>query len=543
MGFETSPAGARLVVNCIDEIAARDPHRQWGARPRNNKKLSEGFQPISYSYIANAINHASWWLKEQMGDGRMPFEVFAYQGPNDLRALILAVAAAKTHKQILLPSPMATAKAQEHVLQRTNCTTYIHASTFEPSVDCTALGVRELVAPEIDEWLSYNPADTFPYTKSWDEAKFDPWVVVHTSGTTGLPKPITYTNMMMSMVDAVTFLPSTNGRNHYEDYIGKPIYSSFPMYHCPGIFFALQTPVFLNSVYIMGPPTPATSDTVQDILKYANPSLAYLTPSIIEGLSRTSTGLDQLKHLKHLHYAGAPLRKALGDQLKQHVPLTPIFGSTECGGYHRIPRCDKTPEDYEYVPFAPENGVVFEPFEPAPELCEFVFHRDARFARWQQIFWVYPDEKVVRTKDLFQKHPTKEGLWRFVGRVDDFVSLAHGPGMYVAKLEAELMLDPRIETALVGGQGRTQAFVVLSPEPTWRQEQSGKSDDEILEELWPLVEMVNRHCSEIAKLRRETTMIADADRSLPRTGKGGVARNAALGLYEDDVERLYQRLD
>ena len=45
--------------------------------------------------------------------------------------------------------------------------------------------IRRVSVPEMDEWVSEEEARPYSYQKSWDEAKLDPWIIFHTSGTTG----------------------------------------------------------------------------------------------------------------------------------------------------------------------------------------------------------------------------------------------------------------------------------------------------------------------------------------------------------------------
>jgi acyl-coenzyme A synthetase/AMP-(fatty) acid ligase len=47
-------------------------------------------------------------------------------------------------------------------------------------------GVSTLEVPEQNEWLfNKETAPIFPYNKTWEEAYTDPWLIFHTSGTTG----------------------------------------------------------------------------------------------------------------------------------------------------------------------------------------------------------------------------------------------------------------------------------------------------------------------------------------------------------------------
>lgn len=76
----------------------------------------------------------------------------------------------------------------------------------------------------------------YPYDKTFDEARQDPFVVMHTSGSTGLPKPIRVPNGSLATVDAQHLLPAVEGRLTHAQYFDEPRtgYSAFPNFHvCP----------------------------------------------------------------------------------------------------------------------------------------------------------------------------------------------------------------------------------------------------------------------------------------------------------------------
>ena len=92
--------GKRLLANVIDSYAINDPERVWVSAPVDNEDLVKGFRDITYKQFANAINYASWWLKEKTAPAAPLFETVAYAGPKDLRYPILALAAVKCGKQV-----------------------------------------------------------------------------------------------------------------------------------------------------------------------------------------------------------------------------------------------------------------------------------------------------------------------------------------------------------------------------------------------------------------------------------------------------------
>jgi len=92
--------GKRLLACVIDSYAINDPSKVWASAPLDNDDLKVGFRDISYKELANAVNHASWWLRHMIADTTAVFETLAYAGPKDLRYPILALAAVKCGKQV-----------------------------------------------------------------------------------------------------------------------------------------------------------------------------------------------------------------------------------------------------------------------------------------------------------------------------------------------------------------------------------------------------------------------------------------------------------
>lgn len=86
--------------------------------------------------------------------------------------------------------------------------------------------------PELQELL-VDEAAPYPYTKTFTEARQDPFVVLHTSGSTGLPKPIDMPNGSVSTPDAHHLLPPVEGRLTVTQYFTEPhrAYCTFPFFH------------------------------------------------------------------------------------------------------------------------------------------------------------------------------------------------------------------------------------------------------------------------------------------------------------------------
>ncbi|MCJ1388063.1 hypothetical protein MMC18_000907 [Xylographa bjoerkii] len=533
---ENKESGRRLIVSLIDSIAIEDPGRAWASVPIDDSDLSKGFKDISYKELAIAINHSAHWLQEHITDNvRGEFETLAYAGPKDLRYPILAVAAVKCGKKLLLVSPFATAEAQMHLLSVTNCTTYLHAATLEPLIHSICdkhPHVQPLKIPELHEWLFQNEGRPFPYHKTWEQAKLDPWIIFHTSGTTGLPKPIVYTNLMMTSFDAAELMPDADEETMNDQFRNSRCYTPLPTLHFVGMTAALQWTVFFNMTLIVGPPTLATAAQVTQVLELGNADGAAMPPSLIEDMLRDPKGLTRMQKLKYVYFIGAPLPRHVAEKLVGHIKVLPGMGSTEAGAYFTKVRNE---DDWDYYCFRPSMGVELE--QRAGDLYELVFRRKPELERWQQLFQVYPDLDVFPTKDLWTKHPTRPDLWRYAGRTDDLVIFSHGEDLWVADVETEIQRHPDVRFALIGGQGRPRPFLII--ELVCNDLMSESEKESKLDAIWPQIEKANAKCSEYVKMNRRDIIFTDPARPFVRTAKDTISRTPSLSLYSAEIDKLY----
>lgn len=295
---------------------------------------------------------------------------------------------------------------------------------------------------------------------------------------------------------------------------------------------ALQMTVFLNSVVVVGPPDPATADIATQILKFGNVASALLPPSLIEELCRNPIGLDCLRRLKHLYFAGAPLAGWAAEKLSGYGKLQPAMGTTEAGPYFIQVRDDN---DWNYYSFRSSMGVEFE--QRTEQLYELVFYRKPGLEKWQQIFHVYPTLDRFNTKDLWTKHPSQPNLWHYAGRIDDLVIFSHGEDLYASGMESEIEKNPEVKGALIGGQGRSRPFLIV--EMTNNQIFEANKKEAMLNLLWPTIEQANKLCSEYVKLSKDFIIFTDPMKNLARTIKGTISRNESLALYSQEIDRLY----
>ena len=92
-------------------------------------------------------------------------------------------------------------------------------------------GVELVQSPSLDELLNQEHPK-FSYGKDFEQARTEHFVVLHTSGTTGIPKPLIWTHGSCSAVWEMTQLQAPDGYEIAERYlVGKKLFVTLPPFH------------------------------------------------------------------------------------------------------------------------------------------------------------------------------------------------------------------------------------------------------------------------------------------------------------------------
>lgn len=126
------------------------------------------------------------------------------------------------------------------MLNKLDCNDWVNAIDASPIVVVKDVlherSMKCLQLPTLDEPLDAEITEAFPYTKTFEEAMNDPFCYLHTSGSTGLPKPIPWSHGLIGTMDAVRLLPPVGETADLVPWTsdwnkGDKIYLSFPMSH------------------------------------------------------------------------------------------------------------------------------------------------------------------------------------------------------------------------------------------------------------------------------------------------------------------------
>lgn len=167
---------------------------------------------------------------------------------------------------------------------------------------------------------------------------------------------------------------------------------------------------------------------------------------------------------------------------------------------------------------------------------ELVFCSEPQHAPHHPIFHAVPATSVWRSRDLFAGHPSEPGLWQFIGRTDDVVVLSTGEKVNPVAMQDALSAHPLLKGALVVGQGRFRAALLV--EPDWSK-WNGTADG-LVDEIWPAVQAANPKAESNGRVARDKITVVSRGRAFKRADKGSVQRASTIKEFGGEIDEMYK---
>ena len=278
------------------------------------------------------------------------------------------------------------------------------------------------------------------------------------------------------------------------------------------------------------------AETAIALMKAAGTNVAILPPSTLDEIGKQAHLLEYLSCMKAVLAAGGSVSKAAGDLIITKTKLINPLGLTEAG---TLAQLEVDPEDWAYIRPSPLSGAEFR--HHAGDSYELVIVRDDNLKGYQSVFELFPDLQEYPTHDLFCKHPKKPDHWIYNGRADDVIVFLNGEKTNPVSYEGLVQSRPDVRAALVTGQGRFEAALLI--EPMHSCDSSASRRAEFIERLWPTLEEANRLCPAHARISKSHILFTKPDKPMSRAGKGTVQRRFTIENYSNELENLYVEAD
>ncbi|KAE8377409.1 acetyl-CoA synthetase-like protein [Aspergillus bertholletiae] len=452
--------------------------------------------------------------------------VVSLLGTSDLSYLVMLLAVAKLGHTGLLLSTRISIEAYVSLLERTNSR---HIFILE-SLKATAEELKERLPDLQVEVIPAQESFDYPIPDGVIDTNLVPWLdpvaeskhlawIIHSSGSTGLPKPIYQTQAA-----AV---------KNYSGHMNMSGFITLPLYHNHGISVLFRTIYSSKRLYLYNAELPLTRQYLLEIMQAYPLEIFYGVPYALKLLAETEEGIAALVQFKAVMFGGSACPDSLGNLLvENNVNLISHYGSTETGQLMTSfrPREDKG-WDYLRPSEAVKKYLRFE--ERYPGIFELVC-----LDGWPSKVTSNRPDGSYATKDLFVKHPTLEA-YKYYARLDDTIVLVNGEKVNPLDMEGRVRQLNTISEAIVFGAGKACiGLAVVRASGT-----ASMSDQELVESIWPAVEKAHEAMPAYGQLSKSMVRVLPEDIPYPRTDKGTIIRQRFYKEFSNLIEEAYEAED
>lgn len=142
----------------------------------------------------------------------------------------------------------------------------------------------------------------FPYTRPTNASQQISFIV-HSSGSTGLPKPIYQTHSACLA--------------NYSSGIPYRAFLMLPLFHNHGISVTFRGLIAGNKISMYNANLPLAGSTLIESLKATQPQSLHCVPYALKLMAETPGGIEELKKLSLVMYGGSSCPDDLGDKLTE----------------------------------------------------------------------------------------------------------------------------------------------------------------------------------------------------------------------------------
>ncbi|KAI0931549.1 hypothetical protein AcV5_004990 [Taiwanofungus camphoratus] len=466
-------------------------------------------RPLTYSQVERAVDRL---CAHYAGLGLLPpIERPGLPPPRSIAVLtstaidesLLEIALAKLGLSPLLLSVNNSVPAVAHLCKLTKASHLVYGSRFPAEAE----QAQKLLADQGYD-IEIVPEKRFPLwgQDGVEKANIVPFpavlrpkdemnrvaVILHSSGSTGFPKPVFITH--------ITFIANVH------DFVFKAGFSALPVFHGFGHYSVFRCYYAAVPFVLMPPHLPLTSANICNVIKSSPVDCreCCAVPYVIKLLGETEEGTLTLANFDTVTYSGAALPDDLGDRLTAAgVNLISTYGSTETGSLLKSKRDFSVDKDWNWLR---AEGLILDYLMMEPRGSD-TFESVVRDGWPAKIESNRPDGSYA-TKDLFIRHKEHPNWYKYVGRLDDTLVQVLGEKTNPVPIELAIRGNsPYVEEAIVFGAGRPQVGCLVLPSELGKD--LSKDRNTFLEKIWPVVEEANAQAPTHSRLLPEMVHILE----------------------------------
>ncbi|OHW95844.1 putative male sterility protein [Colletotrichum incanum] len=450
----------------------------------------------------------------------------AVLGPSNFDYLITMLALTKLGHTTLFLSTRISQEAVESLIKVTGAQYLLADKRYLETAEAAKQALPHLDVLEIAGQSAFDfpievHADTrLDYGRDLSVETNNLIYIIHSSGSTGLPKPIYQTQK--------------SAIHNYSSSMDMKAFITLPLYHNHGICNMYRAIYSGKSIHLYNADLPLTREHLTSIMRKHNFEIFYGVPYALKLLAETDDGMNLLRQLKIVMYGGSACPDDLGDALVNNgVNLVGHYGATEVG---QLMTSFRPPNDkaWNYVREHDKLAPYLKWIPRGPNLFECCV-----LPGWPAKVATNQDDGSYCTKDLFEPHPTIPKAWKYIARLDDTIALVNGEKFNPVHMEGTIRSNKNVTECVIFGVGRPSLGALIVPAATL----AGKTEEEILEVVWPVVESASKSVEAYARISKNMIKLLPYDCAYPRTDKGSVIRQAFYKRYAREIDHVYDNAD
>lgn len=344
--------------------------------------------------------------------------------------------------------------------------------------------------------------------------------IIHSSGSTGLPKPIYQTHKA--------------ALRNYENSMNMRGFITLPLFHAHGLSSVFRGITAVKKIYMHSASLPLTQQNLLQIMRQHQFEIFYGVPYALKLLSESQEGIDALAAMKVVMFGGSACPDALGDLLTDGgVNLISHYGTTETG---QLMTSFRPPGDkaWNYVREHDRLKPYLRMEERGGNLYELVVLHG-----WPSKVATNREDGSYATKDLFEPHPSIKGAWKYCGRMDDTIVLLNGEKAIPIAMEQALRQNKLVQEAVMFGAGKAQLGMIVIASTL----ATSMLAEDLIDALWPTIVAENKPLPAYAQLARDMIKVLPAGTTYPSTDKGTMIRQAFYRKFQQEIEEVYQQAE
>ncbi|KAJ1028514.1 hypothetical protein NDA16_001680 [Ustilago loliicola] len=547
-----APYQGRWSVNALIDDLIQQAHDQTCV---SYIKSTEPFQwqHVTGALLDRCIRATTAYYADRIGVRRkhQPCRQIGVFSDSGFDLLVTEMALIRLGYGAVLISPNNSVPAIVHLLKSTNSTTLVHGSgKAEEAKHAYELLQAELKAKHQDAVLvemfqveqaialdqlpvPFNGRDPHQSEVPYEQQAQEPSFTLHSSGSTGFPKPYTYSHETYLVIVA--------------DYMPYDALCTALLYHGFASTVAWRQIIHHRRLYIYS--ATVRPDLVCKAVRQSTAEIIYAVPFTFKMLSEDEESLEVLRNVKMCCYSGAPCPIEVGDMLVANgVNLVAFLGATETGQIMDSIRDFKTDKGWN-VMRPSERCAPYLKFENVGTTEEGPYEMVC-IKGWKALSKVNRPDGSYASGDHYRIVRDDNGRVRgyvYLGRGDDTLVHLNGEKTNPVPMEQSVRSSPLLRDCLVFGAGRPCTGALIIPyEQVW-QAHANRSEDErqrlLKKQIEPLLREVNAQCPSHSRLVPEMVRFLSPEKRFPVADKGSVKRAPANSMFADEINQLYTEFD